>query len=73
MAIIITSATYIAMAIAVGATVSRDATGNLTDIVNGSSAFLDCLPGILFDDNKPPAFHSNNYKPIFRPMQIWDS
>lgn len=30
------------MAFAVGATVTRDATGNLADIVNGSMAFLDC-------------------------------
>lgn len=46
LAIIITSITYIGMAFAVGATVVRDATGNLTDIVNGSTAFLDCVPGM---------------------------
>lgn len=33
------------MAIAVGATVARDATGNLQDTLNGSLAFLDCAPG----------------------------
>lgn len=44
LAIIITSLTYIAMAVAIGATVARDATGNLGDIVNNSHAFLDCVP-----------------------------
>lgn len=34
------------MAFAVGATVARDATGNVADIVNGSLAFLNCTtPG----------------------------
>lgn len=45
LAIFITSVTYIAMAIGVGATVARDATGNVYDIVNGSLSFLDCEPG----------------------------
>lgn len=41
-AIFITSTTYILMAIAVGATVARDATGHVEDTLNGSLAFLDC-------------------------------
>ncbi|XP_055384360.1 bumetanide-sensitive sodium-(potassium)-chloride cotransporter isoform X2 [Condylostylus longicornis] len=42
LAILVTSATYIAMVFMVGGTVARDATGNLTDIMNDSWAFLDC-------------------------------
>ncbi|XP_055845958.1 bumetanide-sensitive sodium-(potassium)-chloride cotransporter isoform X3 [Episyrphus balteatus] len=45
LAIIITTATYLVMVLMVGATVARDATGNVTDTVNGSYAFLDCIPG----------------------------
>ncbi|KAH8296601.1 hypothetical protein KR054_008494 [Drosophila jambulina] len=45
LAIIITTGTYLIMVLQCGATVARDATGNLTDIVNGSYAFLDCQPG----------------------------
>lgn len=44
-AIIITSATYIAMAIVTGATVARDATGNPQDTINGSLEFLNCAHG----------------------------
>lgn len=44
-AIIITSATYIAMAIVTGATVARDATGNPIDAINGSLEFLNCASG----------------------------
>ncbi|XP_065077577.1 solute carrier family 12 member 1 isoform X1 [Ochlerotatus camptorhynchus] len=44
LAIILTTISYIAMAIMAGATVTRDATGNLTDIANGSWAFADCAP-----------------------------
>lgn len=44
-AIFITSATYIIMAAIVGATVARDASGHVTDTINGSLAFLDCMPG----------------------------
>lgn len=45
LAIFITSVTYILMAVAVGATVARDATGHIEDTLNGSLAFLDCAPG----------------------------
>ncbi|XP_016966176.1 solute carrier family 12 member 2 isoform X3 [Drosophila biarmipes] len=45
LAIVITTGTYLIMVLQCGATVARDATGNLTDIVNGSFAFLDCQPG----------------------------
>lgn len=34
------------MAIFAGATVARDATGNIHDMFNGSKAFLDCVPGL---------------------------
>lgn len=44
LAIVITSMTYILMAICLGATVARDATGNVYDIVNGSWEFLECAP-----------------------------
>lgn len=33
------------MGVCLGATVARDATGNLNDIINGSFAFLNCAPG----------------------------
>ena len=45
MAIFITSVTYILMAVVVGATVARDASGHIEDTLNGSLAFLDCTPG----------------------------
>nr|XP_017034240.1 solute carrier family 12 member 1 isoform X1 [Drosophila kikkawai]XP_017034241.1 solute carrier family 12 member 1 isoform X1 [Drosophila kikkawai] len=45
LAIIITTGTYLIMVLQCGATVARDATGNLTDVVNGSFAFLNCQPG----------------------------
>ncbi|XP_037939508.1 bumetanide-sensitive sodium-(potassium)-chloride cotransporter isoform X2 [Teleopsis dalmanni] len=45
LAIVITTATYLIMVLQCGGTVVRDATGNVTDMVNGSFAFLDCLPG----------------------------
>ncbi|XP_070070342.1 bumetanide-sensitive sodium-(potassium)-chloride cotransporter isoform X1 [Drosophila takahashii] len=45
LAIVITTGTYLIMVLQCGATVARDATGNLSDVVNGSFAFLDCQPG----------------------------
>lgn len=33
------------MVIIAGGTVARDATGNINDTINGSWAFLDCIPG----------------------------
>lgn len=33
------------MAFVTGATVARDATGHMDDIVNGSLEFLNCMPG----------------------------
>lgn len=45
MAILITSVTYVLMAVCAGATVARDATGDVRDVFNGSEAFLDCVPG----------------------------
>lgn len=45
MAIVITAVTYVLMAVCVGATVARDATGNIKDVFNGSEAFLYCAPG----------------------------
>ena len=33
------------MAVMAGAVMTRDATGNILDMANGSWAFLDCLPG----------------------------
>ncbi|XP_067646757.1 bumetanide-sensitive sodium-(potassium)-chloride cotransporter isoform X2 [Eurosta solidaginis] len=44
-AILITTATYLVMVLICGATVARDATGNITDAINGSFAFLNCTPG----------------------------
>ncbi|KAH8380360.1 hypothetical protein KR009_010176 [Drosophila setifemur] len=44
-AIVITTATYLIMVLQCGATVVRDATGNITDVLNGTFAFLDCEPG----------------------------
>lgn len=44
LAIVITSMTYVLMAMCAGATVARDATGNVRDLFNGSQAFLHCLP-----------------------------
>lgn len=45
MAIFITAATYIVMAVVAGATVARDATGHVADTLNGSMEFLNCVPG----------------------------
>ncbi|XP_055638635.1 bumetanide-sensitive sodium-(potassium)-chloride cotransporter isoform X2 [Toxorhynchites rutilus septentrionalis] len=42
LAIILTSLSYIVMAIMAGATVVRNANGNVTDIINGSWAFTEC-------------------------------
>ncbi|XP_050068324.1 bumetanide-sensitive sodium-(potassium)-chloride cotransporter [Anopheles maculipalpis] len=42
LAIVLTSASYVGMAIIAGATVLRDATGNLTDVVNGTWDFSNC-------------------------------
>lgn len=44
LAIILTSISYVGMAIMAGATVLRDATGNVTDMANGSWAFAECAP-----------------------------
>ncbi|XP_055540549.1 bumetanide-sensitive sodium-(potassium)-chloride cotransporter isoform X1 [Wyeomyia smithii] len=44
LAIILTSISYVGMAIMAGATVLRDATGNVTDTMNGSWAFTECAP-----------------------------
>ncbi|XP_058454555.1 bumetanide-sensitive sodium-(potassium)-chloride cotransporter isoform X2 [Malaya genurostris] len=44
LAIVSTSLSYVAMAIMAGATVVRDATGNVTDLANDSWAFADCAP-----------------------------
>ncbi|XP_058130526.1 bumetanide-sensitive sodium-(potassium)-chloride cotransporter [Anopheles ziemanni] len=43
LAIGLTTFSYVAMAVIAGATVLRDATGNVTDIVNGTWDFSDCL------------------------------
>ncbi|KAH8307194.1 hypothetical protein KR044_007266 [Drosophila immigrans] len=45
LAIVITTGTYLLMVLVCGSVVARDATGNLTDIVNGSYEFLDCSMG----------------------------
>ncbi|KAJ6635705.1 Bumetanide-sensitive sodium-(potassium)-chloride cotransporter [Pseudolycoriella hygida] len=42
LAILITTSTYIGMALIAGGVMVRDATGNIDDAVNGSLAFLDC-------------------------------
>lgn len=42
LAIILTTISYIGMAIVAGATVARDATGNITDLANNSWDFLNC-------------------------------
>lgn len=41
-AILVTTVTYLIMAVQAGATVARDATGNVTLMANGSWDFLDC-------------------------------
>lgn len=43
LAIAITSTSYVLMAFMAGATVARDATGNVTQMANGSWEFLDCV------------------------------
>lgn len=43
LAIVITSLTYVLMAICVGATVARDASGDVNEIIHGSSRFLECV------------------------------
>ncbi|KAM8708845.1 hypothetical protein ACLKA7_015762 [Drosophila subpalustris] len=45
LAIVITTGTYLLMVVVCGSTVARDATGNLTDMVNGSYEFLNCSMG----------------------------
>lgn len=45
LAIAITTGSYIIMALLAGATVVREATGNVADVANGSFAFLDCASG----------------------------
>ncbi|XP_026845356.1 bumetanide-sensitive sodium-(potassium)-chloride cotransporter isoform X1 [Drosophila persimilis] len=45
LAIVITTATYLIMVLQCGGAVVRDATGNITDAINGSYAFLDCADG----------------------------
>ncbi|XP_055703253.1 bumetanide-sensitive sodium-(potassium)-chloride cotransporter isoform X2 [Phlebotomus papatasi] len=42
LAIAITTASYVIMALCAGATVLRDATGNITDVVNGTLEFVNC-------------------------------
>lgn len=42
LAILITTFSYLIMAVMAGSVMSRDATGNLADMINGSWAFLDC-------------------------------
>ncbi|GAB0099647.1 bumetanide-sensitive sodium-(potassium)-chloride cotransporter [Sergentomyia squamirostris] len=42
LAIAITTASYVIMALCAGATVVRDATGNITDVVNGTLEFVNC-------------------------------
>lgn len=42
LAIVITAITYVLMAVCVGATVAREATGDIADIANGSLEFLNC-------------------------------
>ncbi|XP_023294642.2 bumetanide-sensitive sodium-(potassium)-chloride cotransporter isoform X1 [Lucilia cuprina] len=42
LAILITTITYLIMVVIAGATVARDATGDVADMVNGSFAFLNC-------------------------------
>ncbi|XP_013113725.2 bumetanide-sensitive sodium-(potassium)-chloride cotransporter isoform X2 [Stomoxys calcitrans] len=44
LAILITTVTYLIMVVMAGGTMARDATGNVTDMINGSFAFLDCMP-----------------------------
>lgn len=44
-AIFITAATYILMAISAGAAVARDASGDVSQTINGSMDFLDCTTG----------------------------
>lgn len=43
LAILISSASYLVMAVIIGATVVRDATGDAADLVNDT--FKNCLPG----------------------------
>lgn len=45
LAVAITTASYLIMAVLAGATVVREATGDIADVVNGSMAFLDCADG----------------------------
>lgn len=45
LAVAITTVSYLIMAVLSGATVLREATGNVTDVVNGSLAFMDCASG----------------------------
>lgn len=42
LAVAITTASYVIMAVLAGSTVVREATGDVMDMVNGSLAFLDC-------------------------------
>lgn len=46
LAILITTITYLFMVVLAGACVARDATGNVTDLLNDSYEFLNCAPGI---------------------------
>uniref|UniRef100_A0A1A9WEC2 SLC12A transporter C-terminal domain-containing protein n=1 Tax=Glossina brevipalpis TaxID=37001 RepID=A0A1A9WEC2_9MUSC len=45
LAILITTATYLIMVLMAGGAVARDATGNITDAINGSYEFLNCTSG----------------------------
>lgn len=42
LAVIITTASYLVMAVLAGATMTRDATGNLADVINGTLNFFEC-------------------------------
>uniref|UniRef100_A0A1L8DEN0 Putative k+/cl-cotransporter kcc1 n=2 Tax=Nyssomyia neivai TaxID=330878 RepID=A0A1L8DEN0_9DIPT len=48
LAIVITTASYVIMALCAGATVLRDATGNATDVVNGTLEFVNCTEPCKF-------------------------
>ncbi|XP_053954948.1 bumetanide-sensitive sodium-(potassium)-chloride cotransporter isoform X1 [Anastrepha ludens] len=50
LAILISTATYLLMVFICGATVARDATGDVLDLVNGSYAFLNCTSARNPDD-----------------------
>lgn len=72
LAIAITTASYVIMAIMSGASVVREATGNVTQYLDGSFDFLNCTSGktflfILFGskDHKIYVAHLSIFKPNF--------